>query len=78
MIRPSKFTQCRESSKVKALQLSANLSEIGPTPVSLDDISSGDGSFVKSSGQSSVSGVTLELDRPAKKMKLRPVKLEMQ
>ncbi|XP_057426086.1 uncharacterized protein LOC130719476 [Lotus japonicus] len=76
-IRSGKFTKFGEQSNEKDADYSGNLSEIGHNVVSLDDISSGDGSVVHSSGQGSVSGVKVELENPAKRLKLRSVKLEM-
>lgn len=49
---------------------SGNLSEIGPSPVSLDDISTGEDSCVVTSG-GSAGIVDTDLSKPAKRMRLR-------
>lgn len=74
MIRKGKFTKFNCSTKETVGDDSANLSEIGPNVVSLDEISSGEGPAVCSSGQSI--GSDGSFTNPAKRMKLRSVKQE--
>lgn len=74
MVTKDKFSKIPEGSNESIGDYSANLSEIAPNVLSLDEISPVDGSGVCSSVQSAASDGSFQ--KPAKKMKLRSVKLE--
>ncbi|XP_057440510.1 uncharacterized protein LOC130732490 [Lotus japonicus] len=77
---PTKMISSPKFSKFSGAELdnngdsSAKLSEIGPSVVSLDEISPTDGSVICSSVQSA--GSDLSSNKPAKRLRIRPVKLE--
>ncbi|XP_057432606.1 uncharacterized protein LOC130725386 [Lotus japonicus] len=74
MVTKDKFSKIPEGSNESIGDYSANLSEIAPNVLSLDEISPVDGSGVCSSVQSVASDGSFQ--KPATKMKLRSVKLE--
>lgn len=74
MITKGKFPKSSGGTDDTIGDYSAKLSEIGPNVVSLDEISPGEGFVACSSVQSVGSDVSTTM--PAKRMKLRSVKME--